>query len=169
MRNLSTIESTREKIVLEHMQAEVDKNSLATVSTFSHPRYEVIPTGEVYNGAQAVDAFLSESMTAFPDFSFETHHIHHAEEAVIVETSFSGTHLGSWRGIPPTGKRVNYRMCNIFVFEGNKLVCERINFDLLTILTQLGVTRDINTTSGKLALFLSKPYTFASAWLRQLF
>jgi len=169
MSTLESIESTREKIVLEHMQAEVDKNPAATVDTFSHPRYEVIPTGEVHNGTQAVNTFLSESMIAFPDFSFETHHIHHAEKAVIVETSFSGTHLGNWRGIPPTGRKVNYRMCNIFVFEGVELVCERINFDLLTILTQLGITRDINTTSGKLALFLNKPYTFVSAWLRQLF
>jgi len=161
------IESTREKIVQEHMDAETDKNAQHTVGTFSHPRYEVVPTGEVHEGAQAVESFLLESMNAFPDFTFETHHIHHAKDAVIVETTFKGTHLGSWRGIPPTGKSVSYRMCNVFVFEGTELVCERVNFDVLTILTQLGITRDINSATGKLALFLGKPLTFIGAWIRQ--
>jgi steroid delta-isomerase-like uncharacterized protein len=139
------------------------------VHTFHHPRYEVVPTGDVYDGPQAVEAFLAEGMLAFPDFSFEIHHIHHAKEAVIVETTFTGTHLGYWRGIPPTGKSVSYRMCNVFVFDGTELVCERINFDLLTILTQLGVTWDINSVMGRVVLFLAKPHTFILAWLRQLF
>jgi len=162
------IEATREKIIQKHMDAEVEKNAMTTVGTFSHPRYEVIPTGEVHDGDQAVESFLSEGMIAFPDFTFETHHIHHSKDAVIVETTFKGTHLGAWRGIPPTGKCVSYRMCNLFIFEGIELVCERINFDILTILTQLGIMRDINSTSGKLALFLSKPLTFIRAWIRQI-
>ena len=151
------------------MQAEVDKSTSATLETFFHPRYEVIPTNEVYVGEKEVELFLAEGMAAFPDFHFETHHIHHAEDAVIVETTFQGTHLGSWRGIPPTGKSVSYRMCNVFVFEGDDLVCERINFDLLTVLTQLGITRDINSTSGRITLFLNKPMTFISGWIKQLF
>jgi len=162
------IESTREKIIQEHMDAEIEKNALTTVGTFSHPRYEVVPTGEVHDGAEAVESFLSEGMTAFPDFTFETHHIHHAKDAVIVETTFKGTHMGAWRGIPPTGKIVSYRMCNVFVFEGLELVCERVNFDVLTILTQLGIMRDINSPTGKMALFLSKPLTFILAWFRQI-
>jgi len=164
-----TLASIREKIILEHMDAEVNKSSVDTVHTFNHPRYEVVPTGEVYDGATEVKSFLEEGMLAFPDFTFETHHIHHAKDAVIVETTFNGTHLGAWRGIPATGKRVSYRMCNVFVFEKEKLVCERINFDVLTILTQLGITRDINSVGGKLALFLGKPLPFISAWVRQIF
>lgn len=162
-------EAAREKIVLQHMEAEENKSAGDTVATFSHPRYEVVPTGEVHSGAGAVTSFLEENMVAFPDFWFETHHIHHAKDAVIVETTFNGTHLGVWRGIPPTGKSVSYRMCNVFVFDGVELTCERINFDVLTILTQLGVIRDVNSLTGKLALFLGKPQTFISGWLRQIF
>ena len=162
-------EHTREKIVREHMDAEINKSAIQTVDTFSHPRYEVIPTGEVHDGGQAVEAFLAEGMIAFPDFTFDIHQLHHAKDAVIVETTFKGTQLGTWRGIPPTGKTVSYRMCNVFVFDGVELICERLNFDILTILTQLGITRDINSPGGRLALFLAKPLPFISAWLRQIF
>ena len=164
-----TIEHIREKIVREHMDAEINKSAGQTVDTFSHPRYEVVPTGEVHDGAQAVEAFLAEGMIAFPDFTFEIHELHHAKDAVIVETTFKGTQLRTWRGIPATGKFVSYRMCNVFVFDGVELICERLNFDTLTILTQLGITRDINYPAGRLTLFLANPLPFISAWLRQIF
>lgn len=169
MQEKEDIDSIRKKIVQEHMEAELRKDAAQTVETFSKPRYEIIPTGEVYDGAEAVNGFLQESMDSFPDFHFETHEIHCAKNAVIVEATFMGTHLNSWRGIPPTGKKVSYRMCNVFVFDGEQLICERLNFDLLTVLTQLGIARDVNSLGGKLALFCGKPHVFMMGWLRQLF
>src|SRR5512140_2109855 len=57
----------RERIILEHIAAENRGDAEATVGTFAVPRYEVVPTGEVHEGAAAVGAFLSETMRTFPD------------------------------------------------------------------------------------------------------
>src|SRR5579885_365728 len=110
---MSTLQKRREKIVHDHMDAENRKDSEATLATFQRPRYEVIPTGEVYSGASSVKAFLRESMTAFPNFKFKDRRLHHASGVVVVEVTFEGTHEGFWRGLPPTGRSVSYRMCNI--------------------------------------------------------
>lgn len=158
----------REELVREHMASEDRKDFAATLLTFARPRYEVVPTGETHDGARAVTAFLEETGAAFPDFSFETRCLHHADEAVIAEVVFHGTHEGAWRGLPPTGRRVTYAMCNLFVFEGEHLVCERLHFDLLTILRQVGIARDPTTLSGRVTTFANHPLTVGRAFVRAL-
>jgi steroid delta-isomerase-like uncharacterized protein len=158
----------REELVREHMASEERKDFAATLRTFSRPRYEVIATAETHDGERAVTAFLEETGAAFPDFRFETLRLHHADAAVIAEVVFHGTHEGTWRGLPPTGRRVSYMMCNVFVFEGDHLVCERLHFDLLTILRQVGIARDPTTLSGRVATFANHPLVVGRALVRGL-
>jgi steroid delta-isomerase-like uncharacterized protein len=150
------------------MRSEGAKDFTATVATFSRPRYEVVATGEEHDGARAVSDFLAESGRAFPDFRFENTTLHHADDAVVVEVDFVGTHLGAWRGLPATGRAVRYRMCNVFVFEEDRLVCERLHFDLLTILRQIGIARDPTSLAGRVATFANHPITVGRALLRGL-
>ena len=67
--------------------------------------------------------------------------LHHADDAVIVEFDLKGTHDGELRGIPPTGKEFTCRTLAIFEFEpgGEGIVCERVYFDVLTIMAQLEI------------------------------
>jgi steroid delta-isomerase-like uncharacterized protein len=149
------------------MDAETDHDVDRTAATFAVHRYEVTPTGEVYDGPVAVRAFLQESFTAFPDMRFNIHALHHAPTAVIAEITFIGTHLGNWRGLPATGRLVTYRMCNVFVFDQDRLLCERLYFDLMTALRGAGVARDPRTVTGRLMLFLNHPVTIAVAFIRK--
>ncbi len=109
----------------------------ATLATFEHPRYEIIPTGDVWDGEGEVRDYFTESRTAFPDQRNELIALHHAEDAVIVEFFLRGTHEGDFRGFPPTGRSFECRMLAMFVFEEDRLVCERVYFDRATILAQL--------------------------------
>jgi hypothetical protein len=43
------------------------------------------------------------------------------------------------QGFPATGRRVDVPFCAIFVFEEERLLSERLYFDLATLLRQLGV------------------------------
>ena len=159
----------REAIVREHMACEERKDFAGTVKTFARPRYEVVATGETHEGEDAVSNFLAETGVAFPEFHFEDTKLHHTDDAVIVETVFVGTHDGSWRGLPATGRMVRYAMCNVFVFEGDALVCERLYFDLSSILRQIGIARDPTTPGGRIATFVNHPITVISAFARGLF
>lgn len=63
-----------------------------------------------------------------------------ASDAIVVEVIARGTHTGTWRGIPPTGKRVAFPACAVFTFdEADKIKAEIAYFDRPTVLTQLGV------------------------------
>ena len=128
----------REALVREHMESENRHEFDVTMDTFDHPRYEIVPTGEVHDGEGAVTAYFAESRAAFPDQRNETIAVHHADDAVIVEFWLRGTHEGELRGIPPTGRAFEVRTVALFLFEEARLVCERVYFDTATILAQLG-------------------------------
>jgi steroid delta-isomerase-like uncharacterized protein len=135
------VRESRERIVREHMESENRHEFDVTLATFHHPRYEIVPTGEIHDGEEAVSAYFAESRAAFPDQRNEPIALHHADDAVIVEFWLRGTHDGELRGIPPTGRAFEVRTVALFLFEPNTddLVCERVYFDTATILGQLGI------------------------------
>jgi predicted ester cyclase len=126
-------------LVREHMLSENEHRFNDTLKTFDHPRYEIIGTGDVYDGAEAVAQYYLASRSAFPDQRNENTVLHAAEDAVIAEFDLVGTHLGELRGIAPTGRSFRCRMCAVFEFEpgGGTIVCERVYFDQGTIAQQL--------------------------------
>jgi steroid delta-isomerase-like uncharacterized protein len=135
---VSDLRERREAVVREHMESEMVHDFDTTLDTFSHPRYEIIPTGDVYDGPEQVMGYYNESRSAFPDQRNELISLHHADDAVIVEFDLKGTHKGSLRGFEPTGREFTCRMVAIFEFdEGDGIVCERVYFDAATILAQL--------------------------------
>jgi steroid delta-isomerase-like uncharacterized protein len=161
------IRDARQALVLAHMDSEVQHTFEETIATFTHPRYEVVPTGEVFDGVEALRDFYQETETAFPDFHFGEPILQHSDDSVIVEVDFIGTHLGPYRGLPPTGRELRYRMCNVFVFEGTDLVCERLYFDRLTIMIQLGIARDPTSMLGRIMTAFNHPLTLLGALLRR--
>jgi len=135
----ATLRARREAVVREHMESENRHDFDVTLRTFAHPRYELIATGEVYDGEEAVRGYYATSRAAFPDQRNEIRAMHHADDAVAVEFDLLGTHRGPLRGIPPTGRAFTCRMVALFLFEGERIVCERVYFDSATILGQLGI------------------------------
>ena len=136
----AALRATREQIVREHMESENTHDFDVTLATFAdHPRYEIIPSGEVYDGPEEVMRYYQETRAAFPDQRNELISLHHADDAVIVEFWLRGTHEGEFRGVPPTGKSFEQRMAAFFLFEGERLVNERVYFDAAGLLAQLGL------------------------------
>ena len=97
----------------------------------------------MFDGEEAVRQYYAASRAAFPDQRNETHSLRHADEAVIVEFDLLGTHRGSFLGVPPTGRAFTCRMLALFLFEDDRIVCERVYFDSATILRQLGIMLDL--------------------------
>jgi len=134
-----TVRDRRETVVRTHMESENRHEFDVTLSTFALPRYELIPTGEVYDGEDAVRGYYAASRAAFPDQRNEVTALHHTDDAVIVEFDLLGTHTGPLRGIPPTGRSFRCPMVALFFFTGDRIVCERVYFDSATIFRQLGL------------------------------
>ncbi|MBK8460398.1 MAG: ester cyclase [Micropruina sp.] len=164
----ATMADPRLAIVNEHMRLENDHDFAGCIAEFSSAKYEVMATDELYDGEGRVEDFLVENKRAFPDFAFLPSRISPASDCVVVEGRFTGTHLGTWRGLPATGRRVDFPMCLIFVFDGNDMVSERLYFDMGAPLRQLGVADDPNTLRGKVTLLITHPLVILKALLRKV-
>jgi len=135
-------DSLRERriaLVREHMQSENDHEFEVTLGTFDHPRYELVATGEVYDGPEQVAEYYRASRAAFPDQRNENVLLHYAGDAVVAEFDLLGTHEGELRGMAPTGRGFRCRMCALFLFEpgGERIVGEGVYCDQATIAQQL--------------------------------
>jgi steroid delta-isomerase-like uncharacterized protein len=158
----------REAIVREHMDSENRHEFDATIATFEHPRYELVATGDVYDGTEEVERYFEESRRAFPDQRNELLSLHHADEAVLVEAVVRGTHTGPLRSLPPTGRTYELPILSIFVFDDDKLLCERVYFDATTTLRQLGVARDPLSIGGRLQTVIAHPLTIGRGLVRRV-
>jgi steroid delta-isomerase-like uncharacterized protein len=119
----------------------------------------------VYDGEDAVRRYYEETRRAFPDQRNELVSLRHADDAVIVEFDLLGTHRGPLRSLPPTGRSFRARMTALFIFEGERIVIERVYFDQLTIMRQLGVAHDPASAAGRLSTLVSHPVTIGRALL----
>src|SRR5262245_61503026 len=125
------LRARREAVVRRHMEAENVHDYDTVLGTFAHPRYELMATGQTFDGEAEVRRYFEVSRTPFPDQRNELVSIRSTNDAVVVELDLLGTHLGPLGGIEPTGREFRSRICALFVFEdgGDGIVCERVYFN----------------------------------------
>jgi steroid delta-isomerase-like uncharacterized protein len=129
----------RVALVEEHFRTEVTQEFDLTLATFNgHPHYEIVPTGQVFDGDDEVMGYYRTTRAAFPDQRHDDVRIHVADDAVITEFDLLGTNLGEFYGLPPTGRAFRVPVIAVFSFEGDRITNERVYFDAASLLTQIG-------------------------------
>jgi hypothetical protein len=48
-----------------------------------------------------------------------------------------GTHLGDWAGFKSTGRLTDIPIACMFEFDSDRLVCEKVYFDMAMLMNQL--------------------------------
>ena len=157
-------------IVEQHIRLENTHDLDGVLGTFGDiARYDDEPWGEHYDGRNGVRQFYEQLMTALPDLQIEVQHRHVAEDTVIVEVMIRGTQLGGWRGLPATGRRVEFPLCGVYTFDANdRLAGEKIYYDRGTVLRQLGVFHEPPSLVGQICILATHPITIVRAFARKL-
>jgi len=155
--------AARLKTVDEHVRLENQHDLDGIMGTFgAGARYDDEPWDAQYAGREGVRAFYAELLRALPDLHIDVRSRHAGEEAVILEVTIRGRHLGAWRGLPATGRPVEFPLCAIFTFdETDRLVGERIYYDRATVLRQLGLFHEPERPLGRVTAVLTHPLTMA--------
>ncbi len=76
--------------------------------------------------------------SAFPDLRFEVEIVIAEDEFVAARWTASGTHLGSWGSVGPTGRSATFSGVNIFRFESGKVAEIWNHRDDLGLMEQVG-------------------------------
>lgn len=164
-------QSARIALVEHHIGLENAHDLEGVLATFGDiARYDDEPWNEHHKGRDGVRHFYQQLMSALPDLEIEVQQQHVSEHAVIVEVIIRGTHKGAWRGLPATGRRVEFPLCGIYTFDADdKLAGEKIYYDRGTVLKQLGVFHEPLSWIGQISTLVTHPVTIAGALLRKIF
>lgn len=102
------------------------------------------PGGAVLRGQEGARQFMSMWNEAFPDNEVTIEHEYIAGTVAIQEGVFTGTHSGTLntpdgQSIPATGRSLRAAYADVFETDGDRINSERLYFDQVELLTQLGL------------------------------
>ena len=169
----SILEAERVKarlaIVDEHVLCENRHDLDAVMATFGkNARYDDVPWGDHRTGRDGVRSYYIELIRALPDLSIEVHHRHVATDSVVLEVTIRGTHGGRWRGLPATGRPIEFGLCGVYTFDADdRLAGERIYYDRGAVLGQIGLFHEPVRGLGRVITALTHPVTISRAYLRR--
>ncbi|EJL57895.1 putative ester cyclase [Rhizobium sp. CF122] len=89
-------------------------------------------------GAQSAKAALKMLHTAFPDFQITVEDVISDGNKVVVRSTISGTHKGSFAGLPASGRKLLSQAVDIHLVEDGKIQQTWHTEDWMSGLTQLG-------------------------------
>jgi len=162
--------SARIAIVERHIRLENEHDLEGVLGTFGNSaHYDDEAWGEHHEGRDGVRRFYSQLMAALPDLEIKVQRQHVTNDAILVEVLIRGTHLGSWRGLPATGRRIDVPLCGVYTFDAHdRLAGEKIYYDRATVLRQLGVFHEPQSILGQVSTLATHPWTIARALSRKL-
>jgi steroid delta-isomerase-like uncharacterized protein len=170
---MSVIEEERMQariaVVDEHIRCENRHDLDGVMATFgTEARYDDEPWGDHRTGRDGVRSYYTELMRALPDLEIEVKNQHVASESLVLEVTIRGTHLGPWRGLPATGRLMEFPLCGVYSFDADdRLEGERIYYDRGVVLGQLGLFHEPSRGLGRVVTAFSHPVTIARAYLRR--
>jgi hypothetical protein len=79
--------------------------------------YELVATGQRWEGHAGARAFYTELFAAFPDNAFALSEIVVGPQGVFEAARLTGTNLGPWAGAPPSGLAVDLEVLILFPWD----------------------------------------------------
>jgi len=101
------------------------------------------PFGQTFHGKDGFRQFMSGFTTAFPDITITVTNQVADEGQVATEFTAIGTHTGVLAtpagGVPPTGRTVEFTVCEVWTIRDGHLASLRNYQDAGSIMRQLGL------------------------------
>jgi len=114
---------------ITHSKAEDGRDIAGLMSTLTEDCvYEVVQTGQTWEGHEGATRFYTELLTAFPDIHFDLQNIVIGPQGVFEEAHVTATHRGQWLNNPPTDEHIEFDVVIFFPWdpERKKFKGERV-------------------------------------------
>lgn len=121
----------REALVLRHVAAENARDLDEIMATFTHPRYEIVPTATVYDGDAEVRQMILRQWDELPTMTYRAENLFHSAHGLVVETRTTCA-----------GTPIDMLSVNVFGFDGGDLILERCYFDRMLFAAELAKISD---------------------------
>ncbi|MEU5540091.1 ester cyclase [Streptomyces sp. NPDC020362] len=141
---MSTSRATSNRATLDRFHDAVNSGDAEVISKTIDEVFEPdvlfhapVPMGET--GASALKRVWSVLLHAFPDVHVTVEDVVAEGDKVVSRNTVTGTHLGEYRGLAPTGRSVAYNEIFIFRFAGGRVAEIWGVVDVFSQMRQLGM------------------------------
>jgi len=100
------------------------------------------------SGAENIKNHIQTCRSGFPDLTFTTDDTIAERNEVVHHWTGTGTHNGQFLGMPATNKRASVTGTSIYRIEGSKIVEVWSNWNLMSLMEQLGIATAPQTESS---------------------
>lgn len=126
-------------------KAENVHDPARVIATYSRqaPIFEDVAAGVRYEGGEAiVNDNYRHLWDGFPGLVRTVDRWTFGDDSVVVEITLRGRHDGTFRGIPASGRDIEFRLLAHFQFDAEgRIAQETAYYDRLTFMQQLGIGR----------------------------
>ena len=126
------LHETIRRLWIKHSIAEDNRDLQGLIDTLTEDCvYEIPATGQRWEGHDGARLFYTTFLGAFPDVKFELTDIVIGPQGVFEAAQMTGTHLGPWAGLAPSGTPVRTTVIIFFPWDPAtaKFAGEKIYFD----------------------------------------
>ncbi|MGW1711669.1 ester cyclase [Streptomyces sp. NPDC002156] len=113
-------------------------NDPALAKKFISPDIVMHFAGTTQQGLDTYRGIVAANMKAFPDLKWTVQDMRAEGDTVAIRYTMDGTHEGPFAGYEGTGKKVHAESMAFYRLAHGKIVEERAQLDMLTILQQIG-------------------------------
>jgi steroid delta-isomerase-like uncharacterized protein len=136
--------ASAQEVVDRGLQAWRAGDADAFAACYSEDATLTAPGGMELHGRDGARQFMAGWREAFPDNEITIEREYESGSVVFQEGIFSGTHTGTLtspdgQSIPATGRSLRAPYADVFEVQGDQVVSERLYFDQVELLTQLGL------------------------------
>jgi len=128
------------RLWIAHSKAEDGRDLDGLIATLADDCvYELVPTGQRWQGHAGAREFYRTFLGAFPDVHFAMTDIVVGPQGVFEVATMTGTHRGAWLDHAPSGRRVQATVLIHFPWDAGagKFAGEKVYFDREELLGQL--------------------------------
>ena len=128
-----SVERTREAMERYINSAHTDLSMMAENVVFT-----TMATGDEHRGVEGVRRMLNHVYHEAFDARAESRSRIYAEKQAVLEADFVGKHIGTFAGVPATGREVRVPLCVVYDLENGKIVRGRVYLEVPVLMRQIG-------------------------------
>ncbi len=138
---MATTEETNKALLRRTYEEWFNQGNLTNVDELIAPECinHEVPPGMNNRGPESIHQVVMMLRSAFPDLHFTIEELVAEGDTVAARVTLSGTHLGPFMGMAPTGRSVRQAQMHFVRFRDGKGIEHRAVRDDLGMMQQLGV------------------------------
>jgi steroid delta-isomerase-like uncharacterized protein len=146
----NTQPSGNKQIAQRFMEECWNNGNLNAISEYlsANCRYHDPVFPHLASGADNIRSHIENCRRGFPDMRITIEDTIAEGNEVVHHWTVTGTHKGHFLGVAPTNKRATVSGTSIFRFENSKIAEQWSDWNLITLMEQLGITAGLKAQSN---------------------